>query len=141
LSTVRFLSHVFCNLTLRNPYFKANQGKGGFMKKLITILSLLSISLTSFAEGQTEPYIDPTGGVGQAIVSASSEIEQVTVKITGNAAKALYFSLQVQPQIQTGTVQTQTKTVENMKCIEIIMGGDIGRHEANYTCRLMQNKK
>ena len=111
------------------------------MKKLITILSLQALSLTSFAEGQTEPYIDPTGGVGQAVVSTSSEIEQITMKITGNAAKSLYFSLQVQPHIRTGTVQTHTKTVENMKCIEIIMGGDIGRHEANYTCRLVQNRK
>ena len=88
-----------------------------------------SLELTHTNSGRGEAYVY-TGGT------------QASVEISGEAARVLYESLDVNPRGSLGIVQTMTKKLGNTECTQSIMGDTPGQMSGpHYSCAIVVDKK
>lgn len=101
------------------------------------VLSILLFSLSSIAG----IALADSAVAGNVTVSVENN-DQDLVEISGEAAQALFNSLNVQAIGSFGMVQTFTKTLDKVKCTQAIMG-DVRRSTSapNYSCSILVDRK
>ena len=108
------------------------------MKKLALVMIL---ALSQFALADSPELTDKNSGEGIAFVYTGG-FGSSSVRIRGEAARVLFESLEVKSVGNFSLVQTQTKTLQNVECVQAILGDVPGQmSEPAYTCTIIVSKK